>query len=193
MKTIVIDNFDSFTYNLVHYIEEISNVRPVVVRNNAFELKELDQYDCIVLSPGPGLPKDAGLMMEILKTYHASKIILGVCLGHQAICEYFGGSLYNLDKVYHGVDTPMSIYSDKILYGDLKNISIGRYHSWAVSKMNLPKEIEITGEDETGIIMSVKHTSLPIHGIQYHPESVLTPEGKKLLSNFFNHYKNWQN
>lgn len=192
MKTVVIDNFDSFTYNLVHYIEEICNERPTVLRNNAFELKDLDIYDCIVLSPGPGLPKDAGLLMDVIKTYHQNKVILGVCLGHQAICEFFGGSLYNLEKVYHGIDTNMTVKSDETLYGNLKNLAIGRYHSWAVSKDNFPEELKISGEDDNGIIMSAFHKTLPIHGIQYHPESVLTPEGKQLLANFFDHYKTWQ-
>jgi anthranilate synthase component 2 len=193
MKTVVIDNFDSFTYNLVHYIEEICNERPTVLRNNAFHIEDLFIYDCIVLSPGPGLPEDAGLLMEVINQYHSSKVILGVCLGHQAICEFFGGKLYNLDKVYHGIDTPMKVTSDNLLYGDLQNLTIGRYHSWAVSKEQFPNELEISGEDETGIIMSVKHKTLPIHCIQYHPESVLSPEGKTLLSNFFHHYNSWQN
>lgn len=192
MKTVVIDNFDSFTYNLVHYIEEICNERPTVLRNNAFQIDQLEAFDCIVLSPGPGLPKDAGLLMEVIKTYHKTKIILGVCLGHQAICEFFGGSLYNLDKVYHGIDTNMTVKTDKTLYGNLQHLSIGRYHSWAVSRENFPEELEVSGEDENGIIMSAQHKSLPIHSIQYHPESVLTPEGKSLLSNFFSHYKSWQ-
>jgi anthranilate synthase component 2 len=192
MKTVVIDNFDSFTYNLVHYIEEICNERPTVLRNNAFQLEDLGIYDCIILSPGPGLPKDAGLLMDVINTYHQSKVILGVCLGHQAICEFFGGTLYNLEKVYHGIDTNMIVKSDQILYGKLDHLSIGRYHSWAVAKDNFPKELEISGEDDNEIIMSAYHKTLPIHGIQYHPESVLTPEGKQLLSNFFDYYNSWQ-
>ncbi len=188
MKTVVIDNFDSFTYNLVHYIEEICDIRPTVLRNNAFQIEDLSIYDCIVLSPGPGLPKDAGLLMEVINQYHSSKVILGVCLGHQAICEFFGGHLYNLEKVYHGIDTSMQVISDKVLYGDMQNLTIGRYHSWAVSENQFPNELEITGKDECGVIMSIKHKALPIHSIQYHPESVLTPKGKTLLTNFFSHY-----
>ena len=192
MKTVVIDNFDSFTYNLVHYIEEILGERPVVLRNNAFQMDELDQFDCIVLSPGPGLPADAGLMMSVLEHYSKSKIILGVCLGHQAIGEYFGAQLTNLTKVFHGVDSSIKVTGDAILYKNDTTVQVGRYHSWAISDNNFPSELEVTSVDDSNIIMSVKHKSLPIHGIQYHPESVLTPDGKELLRNFFDHYSTWR-
>jgi anthranilate synthase component 2 len=192
MKTVVIDNFDSFTYNLVHYIEEILRERPVVLRNNAFQMDELDQFDCIVLSPGPGLPADAGLMMSVLEHYSKSKIILGVCLGHQAIGEYFGTQLTNLTKVFHGVDSRIKVTGDAILYKNDTTVQVGRYHSWAISDNNFPSELEVTSVDDSNIIMSVKHKSLPIHGIQYHPESVLTPDGKELLRNFFDHYSTWR-
>jgi anthranilate synthase component 2 len=189
MKTVIIDNYDSFTYNLVHYIEEINDERPIVLRNDKFELNDLEKFDIIVLSPGPGLPKDAGLLMDVIEKYHKTKVILGVCLGHQALGEFFGSKLKNLSQVYHGVDCELDKLSDVVIYGDSDTVTVGRYHSWVVDPVNFSSELEITSIDNDGEIMSLKHKTLPIHGVQYHPESVLTPEGKQLLRNFFNHYK----
>ncbi len=188
MKTVIVDNFDSFTYNLVHYIEEINDERPVVYRNNEFELEDLEEFDIIVLSPGPGLPKDAGLLMKVIDRYHKTKIILGVCLGHQAIGEYFGAALKNLPKVYHGVDCKLENLADATFYKGMNNPTVGRYHSWVVKNDTLPDSLSCTSTDTEGEIMSLKHNNLPIHGVQFHPESVLTPEGKQMLRSFFESY-----
>lgn len=157
----------------------------MVLRNDAFELETIEDFDCIVLSPGPGLPKDAGLMMQVIEKYHTSKIILGICLGHQALGQFFGGTLENLPKVYHGVATSIYNLDDDVLYRNLSDLTVGRYHSWVLNREKLPSSLITTSEDESGNIMSLKHLSLPIYGIQYHPESVMTPEGKKILQNFF--------
>lgn len=188
LKIALIDNYDSFTYNLKHYLEAEAEVR--VFRNDKLDLDVLKAFDLIVLSPGPGLPKDAGLLMEIIEQYHQSKPILGICLGMQAICEFFGGSLYNLEKVQHGVSTVLD-WHDKtdILYKDIpENIQIGRYHSWAIRKDNLPEHIQITASVDA-VAMSFRSTEFPVVGIQYHPESVLTPTGKKILINWLNQYR----
>lgn len=190
MKTVVIDNYDSFTYNLVHYIEEINGVRPVVLRNDEFELDTLEDFDTIILSPGPGLPEEAHLLLSVLDRYADSKIILGVCLGHQAIAIHYGGNLKNLNKVYHGVSSEINILNQDEIHKGYTKLNVGRYHSWVADKNQFPNELEITSADEEGNIMSLKHKELPIYGIQYHPESVLTPEGKNLLNNFFSYIRN---
>lgn len=185
-KVLVIDNYDSFTYNLVHYLEEL-NCDVTVKRNDQLSLAEVDDFDKIVLSPGPGIPDEAGLLKAIIKEYAATKSILGVCLGQQAIGEVFGGTLNNLDEVYHGVATQVTITVDdeSLFKGFDKNIEVGRYHSWVVDK-KLPPELEATSVDENGEIMSLRHKIYDVKGVQYHPESVLTPNGKKLLENWLN-------
>lgn len=162
---------------------------PKVYRNDEFEMEDLAEFDIIVLSPGPGLPKDAGKLIQILELYSEHKIILGVCLGQQAIGTFYGGELVNLPKVYHGVASPISHLNDPILYRTLgSSLKIGRYHSWVVDKNTFPESLEITSIDEDGNVMSLKHRTLPIHGVQFHPESVLTPSGMKILQNFFTFY-----
>jgi len=182
-KIIVIDNYDSFTYNLVHYLEDL-NCEVTVKRNDQLRLEELEAYDKIVLSPGPGIPDEAGLLKAIIKRYAPTKSILGVCLGQQAIAEVFGGTLINLDEVYHGVATEVTLtVDDEPLFDGLgTTFMVGRYHSWVVS--DLPDELEITSIDEHNQIMSLRHTTYDVKGVQYHPESVLTPNGKKILENW---------
>lgn len=184
MKILVIDNYDSFTYNLVHYLEDL-DCEVTVKRNDQLTLEEVDAFQKIVLSPGPGLPDEAGLLKTIIKTYAPTKSILGVCLGQQAIAEVYGGSLINLDAVYHGVSTKVtSCVNDESLFDGLdKNINVGRYHSWVVDP-NLPEELEATSIDENGQVMSLRHKMYDLKGVQFHPESVLTPQGKKILENW---------
>lgn len=186
-KIVVIDNYDSFTYNLVHYLEDL-NCEVTVFRNDEFYMEELKDFDKILLSPGPGIPDEAGLLKEVIKTYAPTKSILGVCLGQQAIGEVFGGQLSNLEKVYHGVATLVKIIvPDELLFKDLTDeIEVGRYHSWVVAKENFPDVLEITAVDENGEIMSLRHKTFDVRGVQYHPESVLTPNGKKILENWVN-------
>lgn len=187
MKIAVIDNYDSFTYNLVHYLEDL-NANVTVFRNDEFELNELEKFDKILLSPGPGIPDEAGLLKDVIKKYTSSKSIFGVCLGLQAIGEVFGGKLTNLEKVYHGVATKVTKTEDDFIFNDLPNeFEVGRYHSWVVSNENLPADLIVTSTDENGQIMSMKHANFDIRGVQYHPESVLTPFGKKILENWLSH------
>jgi len=182
-KILVIDNYDSFTYNLVHYLEDL-DCEVVVKRNDQLTLEEVDAFDKIVLSPGPGIPDEAGLLKEIIAKYAPTKSILGVCLGQQAIGEVFGGSLINLEEVYHGIATKINIVKDDILFDGLsKKIEVGRYHSWVVDE-NLPDELEATSVDENGQIMSLRHKEYNVCAVQFHPESVLTPDGKKMLENW---------
>ena len=185
-KVLVIDNYDSFTYNLVHYLEDL-NCDVTVLRNDKLTLEDVKSFDKIVLSPGPGIPDEAGLLKPIIKEYASTKSILGVCLGQQAIGEVFGGKLINLEDVYHGVATKVNIIvDDEILFDDMdKTIDVGRYHSWVVDP-NLPPELEATSLDENGQIMSLRHREFDVKGVQYHPESVLTPFGKKMLENWIN-------
>jgi anthranilate synthase component II len=187
-KILVIDNYDSFVYNLVHYIEKISGNLPDVYRNDKISLEEIAQYDKILLSPGPGIPSEAGLLLEIIKTYAATKSMIGVCLGHQAIAEVFGGKLVNLDKVYHGVATPIKIlYPDEPLFAGIPSeIEVGRYHSWVAERKSLPDCFHITCEDETGLVMGICHKTYDLRGVQFHPESVLTPHGLKMIENWLN-------
>lgn len=185
-KVLVIDNYDSFTYNLVHYLEDL-NCDVTVVRNDKLVLEDVEPFDKIVLSPGPGIPDEAGLLKPIIEKYAATKSIFGVCLGQQAIGEVFGGSLENLDEVYHGVATNVTIsVDDEYIFEDLeKDIEVGRYHSWVVSP-NLPNSLEATSFDANGQVMSLRHKTYDVRGVQYHPESVLTPDGKKILENWVN-------
>lgn len=185
-KILVIDNYDSFTYNLVHYLEDL-DCDVTVMRNDKLTLEDALPFDKIVLSPGPGIPDEAGLLKPIIKTYASTKSILGVCLGQQAIGEVFGGSLINLEDVYHGVATQVTIsVEDEYIFKDLnKTIEVGRYHSWVVNPQ-LPESLEATSYDENGQIMSLRHKTYDVRGVQYHPESVLTPNGKKILENWVN-------
>jgi anthranilate synthase component 2 len=184
MKIVIIDNYDSFTYNLSHLVKELG-AEVTVVRNDQFALPELEAYDKIILSPGPGIPSEAGLLLDVIKTYAGKKPILGVCLGHQAIGECFGAQLTNLSEVFHGVATEGTQFgNDPIFAGLPQRITMGRYHSWVVSKDGLPSCLEITAESDEGQIMALRHKEYDIHGIQFHPESVLTPEGRKIISNF---------
>ncbi|WP_272023501.1 anthranilate synthase component II [Olleya namhaensis] len=186
MKVLVIDNYDSFTYNLVHYLEDL-NCEVTVKRNDKLTLEEVDAFDKIVLSPGPGIPDEAGLLKAIIKTYAPTKSILGVCLGQQAIGEVFGGSLINLEEVYHGVATNVEIVvDDEVLFKGMdKTIEVGRYHSWVVNP-DLPEALEATSFDKNGQVMSLRHRVYDVRGVQYHPESVLTPNGKQILENWIN-------
>ncbi|WP_299890964.1 aminodeoxychorismate/anthranilate synthase component II [uncultured Lacinutrix sp.] len=185
-KVLVIDNYDSFTYNLVHYLEDL-NCMVTVKRNDKLALEDVDLFEKIVLSPGPGIPEEAGLLKAIIKKYAPTKSILGVCLGQQAIGEVFGGELINLDTVFHGVATKVKLsVNDESLFNGLGNtFDVGRYHSWVVST-NLPEVLEATSFDENGQIMSLRHRIYDVKGVQYHPESVLTPNGKQILENWVN-------
>ncbi|MCR9288086.1 MAG: aminodeoxychorismate/anthranilate synthase component II [Bacteroidetes bacterium] len=186
MNLLVIDNYDSFTYNLVQYIQEILGHKIPVIRNDKITLEEVDNYDQIILSPGPGVPSDAGIMPEIIKKYAHSKAILGVCLGHQAIAEAFGGTIHNLKNVFHGVETPIEVIAedDLLFKGIPKTFIGGRYHSWVVEKETLPDELEITATDERGSIMAMKHKFYNVRGLQFHPESVMTECGMDILRNW---------
>ncbi len=185
-KVVILDNYDSFTYNLLHAIEKILGTKIDVVRNDQVDLNFFESYDKIVLSPGPGLPDEAGILKAVIKKYAATKSILGVCLGNQAIGEVFGGELINLDKVYHGVATIIQVKDkdEKLFKGLPENFEGGRYHSWIVNKKNLPKCFKVTAEDESGQIMALTHESYDLRGVQFHPESVLTPEGEKIIKNW---------
>ena len=184
-KILVIDNYDSFVYNLVHYLEEF-DCEVTVRRNNQIELSEVESFDKILLSPGPGIPSEAGKMMEIIRELAPTKSILGVCLGQQAIGEVFGGKLENLDDVFHGVATFSIVkVSDEPLFQNIpSHFEIGRYHSWVVSRENFPDELEITSVDERGQIMELRHRNYDVRGVQFHTESILTPNGKKIIENW---------
>ncbi|MGD1318433.1 anthranilate synthase component II [Chryseobacterium sp. 2R14A] len=184
-KVLVFDNYDSFTYNLVQIIERVLNQKIDVIRNDQITLEEIDKYDKIILSPGPGIPEEAGILLDLIKKYASTKSILGVCLGQQAIAEAFGGSLINLSEIYHGVATEAIQTNEHKLFKDLpQTLEVGRYHSWAVNPENFPKELEITSADSKGMIMSLKHKTYDVHGVQYHPESILTPDGETIIKNF---------
>ena len=184
MKIVIIDNYDSFTYNLSHLVKELG-AEVTVVRNDQFKLEDLEQFSKIILSPGPGIPSEAGLLLAVIKTYAGKKPILGVCLGHQAIGEAFGAKLENLSDVFHGVATPCHIIADDPIFSGIeRDITIGRYHSWVVSREGLPDCIEVTAVSYEGQIMALRHRELNVRGIQFHPESVLTPDGRKMLQNW---------
>jgi len=191
MKILIIDNYDSFTYNLVHMVEKITGEYPAVYRNDEIELEEIDNYDLIMLSPGPGIPDEAGILKETIQMYAGKKPIFGVCLGLQAITEVFGGSIINMDEVFHGVATEMKvIQSDAIIFKDIPSkFPAARYHSWIASKEDFPAELEITAEDDEGGVMAIRHREFPISAVQFHPESILTEVGEQLVRNFIEAYK----
>ena len=186
MKILVFDTYDSFTYNLVQLIKEIAvDAKVEVFRNDEITLEAVKAYDKILLSPGPGIPSESGLLLPLIKEYAPSKSIFGVCLGQQAIGESFGGSLSNLSKVYHGIATPIHLTNSSSLFEGLPNtFSVGRYHSWIVNEKDLPSDLIITSKDEEGYIMSLEHKTYDVKGVQYHPESVLTPDGAKIIANW---------
>jgi anthranilate synthase component 2 len=185
MNILVFDNYDSFTYNLVHLVEKITHQKVTVVRNDQITLEEVAAYDKIILSPGPGIPSEAGLLLPLIKQYAASKSILGVCLGHQAIGEAFGATLENLSTVYHGVATPIKIDNSNYLFNGLTDtIVVGRYHSWVIANNNFPDTLKVTATDENGLIMAIEHTAYDVCGVQFHPESVLTPNGETVIKNW---------
>ena len=184
MKIVIIDNYDSFTYNLSHLVKQLG-ADVTVLRNDQFRLEELESFSKIILSPGPGIPSEAGLLLSVIRSYAGRKPILGVCLGHQAIGEVFGAQLENLSNVFHGVATPCHIVADDPVFSGLeRDITVGRYHSWVVSSKGLPDCLEVTAVSDEGQIMALRHKQLNIRGIQFHPESVLTPDGKKMLQNW---------
>ncbi len=187
MRVLVLDNYDSFTFNLVQYVQEILDQPVEVYRNDALTLEAVADYDAIILSPGPGLPADAGIMPALITRYAATKPILGVCLGHQAIGEAFGARLENLSQVFHGIDTPVRITDpeEPLFFGLDPVIMAGRYHSWAVTGEGLPGDLLVTAVDDTGAIMAMRHRHYNVRGVQFHPESILTPEGRRMLENFF--------
>ena len=184
MKIVIIDNYDSFTYNLSHLVKALGT-QVTVLRNDQFALADLEPYAKIILSPGPGIPSEAGRLLDVIRTYAGRKPILGVCLGHQAIGEVFGGRLENLSDVFHGVATPCHIVADDPLFSGIdRDITVGRYHSWVVAREGLPDCLEVTAVSDEGQIMALRHRTMEVHGIQFHPESVLTPEGKTIIKNF---------
>ncbi|KOH46407.1 anthranilate synthase component II [Sunxiuqinia dokdonensis] len=186
MKIVVIDNYDSFTYNLVHAIKKLSGQPVDVIRNDELELKDLEKYDKIVLSPGPGIPVEAGLLLDIIREFAPRKSMLGVCLGHQAIGEAFGAKLTNMNRVLHGIATEVKqLAPDPVLFENVsEQFEAGRYHSWIVEQDGLPACFEVTSRDGKGMIMSMKHKEYDLRGVQFHPESVLTPEGEKMIANW---------
>lgn len=191
-KILILDNYDSFTYNLVQLVEEIIGGEVDVYRNDEITIEDVDRYDKIILSPGPGIPSEAGILLSLIKTYAKSKSILGVCLGHQAIGEVFGGQLTNLSKVFHGIKTNINLIpavslskNDNDWFKGLDaEIEVGRYHSWVINEHDVPAELEVTAVDNSGMIMSIRHREYDIQGVQFHPESVLTPNGRKMLENW---------
>ena len=187
MKILILDNYDSFTFNLVHYLEQFCD-DITVIRNDEISLDEVDEFDAIVLSPGPGLPKDAGIMPELIQRYSSTKKILGVCLGHQAIGEAFGAKLKNLNQVHHGVAIPVNItgVDDDLFKGLPSRIETGRYHSWVIDKDTIQSELLVTALDDNGEVMAIRHATLNVCGVQFHPESLLTPEGLKIIENWVN-------
>ncbi len=185
MKLLVLDNYDSFTYNLVHLVEKVSSIPFEVHRNDKISIEQVNEYSKIILSPGPGLPKDSGIMLELLKKYCQTKSIFGVCLGLQAIGETFGATLENLDTVYHGIATPVNIiHEDKNFENCPKTFNVGRYHSWVIKNKNIPEELIITAVDNQNNIMAAKHKSYDVSGVQFHPESILSEYGETIIHNW---------
>lgn len=189
-KILLLDNYDSFTYNLLHYVEEVVGIEVDVIRNDKIRIEDVEKYDGIILSPGPGLPSESGLLIPIIEKYKESKRIFGVCLGQQAIGEVFGGKLENLEEVYHGVASPIKILEPKhYLFDGLPNsIEVGRYHSWVVSRKDFPSCLRIDATDEDGQIMALSHKELDICAVQFHPESILTPAGKQMIFNWLKNF-----
>lgn len=188
MKLLVIDNYDSFVYNLVHMIHHLGIDEVTVLKNDKFQLSEVQQFEKIVLSPGPGLPKDAGLMSDVIKTFGPSKSILGVCLGHQAIAEVYGCELKNLKEPLHGISSKIHIEHTDYLFEDTpREFNIGHYHSWVVQENSMHNDLKILAKDESGNIMSIAHNCYDIRGVQFHPESILTENGKQIISNWIKH------
>ena len=185
-KILLFDNYDSFTYNLVHLVEKILHTKVDVYRNDEIAMEKIKEYDKIILSPGPGIPEEAGMLLPLIKEYASTKSVLGVCLGHQAIAEAFGATLINLDTVYHGIATPIKILdrNDPLYNGLDETIEVGRYHSWIVSDRDLPTVLEVKSVDENNYIMGLKHKTFDVQGVQFHPESVLTPCGEKIIRNW---------
>ena len=188
MKILIIDNYDSFTYNLVHMVEEITGTFPAVFRNDEISVNQVGEFDLIMLSPGPGIPDEAGILKEVIKTYAGVKPIFGVCLGLQAITEVFGGKIINLNDVYHGVATEMKVTDDSaVIFKDIPETFLAaRYHSWAATDEGFPNELKVTARDEEGLIQAIEHVAYPISAVQFHPESILTDVGKQLVTNFIN-------
>lgn len=186
LKVLVFDNYDSFTYNLVQIIERVLDQKVDVVRNDQITLEEIGKYDKIILSPGPGIPEEAGILLDLIKEYAPTKSILGVCLGQQAIAEAFGGNLINLSEIFHGVATSAELVKEntKIFRNLTSGMEVGRYHSWAVNPEGFPEELEITALDKDGMIMALQHKIYDVHGVQFHPESILTPDGEVIIKNF---------
>jgi anthranilate synthase component 2 len=190
VKVLVFDNYDSFTYNLVHLVEKIIHEKVEVYRNDQIPLEKVKEYDKIILSPGPGIPSEAGLLLPLVKEYATSKSILGVCLGHQAIGEAFGGKLVNLSTVYHGIASQIKVNGEKIkvlspLFDGLPaELEVGRYHSWIVSDEDFPEDLEVTARDDNNYIMGLQHKTYDVQGVQFHPESVLTPMGEEIMRNW---------
>jgi anthranilate synthase component 2 len=185
MKILVFDNYDSFTYNLVHLVEKITKQKVDVYRNDQIALAKIGEYDKIILSPGPGIPSEAGLLLDVIREYAPTKSILGVCLGHQAIGQVFGGELENLSKVFHGVATPCTLDTETQLFKGLpEQIEVGRYHSWVVKDEGFPEELEVTARDDNNYIMGLQHKKYDVRGVQFHPESVLTPDGEAIIRNW---------
>ncbi|HHT34704.1 MAG TPA: aminodeoxychorismate/anthranilate synthase component II [Bacteroidales bacterium] len=187
-KILIFDNYDSFTYNLLHTVQSLGHTDVDVIRNDRMTLEEVERYDKIILSPGPGLPEEAGLLLPLIERYAATKCILGVCLGHQAIGQLFGAKLENIPHVFHGVQTPAQIVAEDYLFAGLpEEMEVGRYHSWIVSRDNFPSELQITALDKEGTIMALRHRTLDLHGVQFHPESILTPQGTAIIRNFLDY------
>lgn len=187
MNLLILDNYDSFTYNLVHLIEKVSDITFEVIRNDKISLEAINSYDKILLSPGPGLPKDAGIMPELIKHYGSTKSILGICLGLQAIGESYGATLKNLDKVFHGIATPITALEEDNLFKNCpSNFTVGRYHSWVINPDKLPGDLKITAIDIDGNIMALKHIRYDVSGVQFHPESILSEYGETLIKNWLN-------
>ena len=185
MKILVFDNYDSFTYNLVHVIRQLGYKDIDVFRNDKITLEEVARYDKIILSPGPGIPSESGLLLDLIRAYAPTKSILGICLGEQAIGEAFGAVLENLEEVYHGVSTPVEVVADDLLFrGMERRFEVGRYHSWIVGKENFPSDLLVTARDDHGHIMALAHKTHDVRGVQFHPESVLTPKGETILKNW---------
>lgn len=184
-KLLILDNYDSFTYNLYHLVKEIGGYEIEVYRNDRIDISEVEQFDKIILSPGPGIPEEAGLLLPIIRQYAPTKSILGVCLGHQAIGEAFGSKLENLTQVYHGIQTPIDITGEDYIFNDMgKQFLVGRYHSWVISRNDFSTDLEITAESKEKQIMAIRHKVYDVHGIQFHPESILTPQGRTIIENF---------